>query len=132
MRERGWAGKRNGELLRLAAPVFDVLLTMDRGIEYQQNLPAFASAVILIEARSNRRGDVEPAMGEVNRLPALVSPGHLYRVKAHSGRFLSRPPHTPVRTGPHGAVHRSGFNQAPIQEEGVEGAVGRRGVDGVF
>ena len=31
VREQGWAGKRNGELLRLAAPVFDVLLTMDRG-----------------------------------------------------------------------------------------------------
>ena len=82
VRERGWAGKRNGELLRLAAPVFDVLLTMDRGIEYQQNLPTFAMAVILIEARSNRRSDVAPAMGEVNRLLALVSPGHLYRVKA--------------------------------------------------
>ena len=82
VRERGWVGKRNGELLRLAAPVFDVLLTMDRGIEYQQNLPTFAIAVILIEARSNRRADVEPAMGEVNRLLALVLPGHLYRVKA--------------------------------------------------
>lgn len=45
VRERGWAGKRNGELLRLAGSVFDVLLTMDRGIEYQQNLPAFAIAV---------------------------------------------------------------------------------------
>ena len=82
VRERGWTGKRNGELLRLAAPTFDVLLTMDRGIEYQQNLPTFAITVILIEARSNRRVDVEPAMGEVNRLLTLVSSGQLYRVKA--------------------------------------------------
>ena len=82
VRERGWAGKRNGELLRLAGPIFDVLLTMDRGFEYQQNLPTYTIAVILIEARSNRRADVEPAMGEVNRLLALVSPGHLYRIKA--------------------------------------------------
>lgn len=68
VRERGWIGKRNGELLQAAAPDFDVLLTMDRGIEYQQNLPAFDIAVVLISARSNRRRDVEPAMPEVNRV----------------------------------------------------------------
>ncbi|MDQ2695700.1 MAG: DUF5615 family PIN-like protein, partial [Pseudomonadota bacterium] len=36
--ERGWSGKTNGELLRLAEVEFDVLVTMDRGIEHQQNL----------------------------------------------------------------------------------------------
>lgn len=36
--ERGWAGVKNGELLDRAEEEFDVLLTMDQGIEYQQNL----------------------------------------------------------------------------------------------
>lgn len=34
----GWAGKRNGELLRLAAAEFDALLTADQNLEHQQNL----------------------------------------------------------------------------------------------
>lgn len=82
VRERGWIGKRNGELLRAAAPDFDVLLTMDRGIEYQQNLTAFDIAVILVRARSNRREDVEPAMPEMNRVLGEVEAGRLYHVDA--------------------------------------------------
>jgi hypothetical protein len=34
--ERGWSGMKNGELLRLAAKEFEVFVTMDAGIEYQQ------------------------------------------------------------------------------------------------
>ena len=45
--EVGWAGIKNGELLRLAATQFDVLLTVDRNLEYQQNLAAVALAVIV-------------------------------------------------------------------------------------
>lgn len=82
VRERGWIGKRNGDLLRVAARAFDVLLTMDRGVGYQQNLPAFDIAVILITARSNRRSDVEPAMSEVNRVLREVEVGKLYHVTA--------------------------------------------------
>ena len=82
VRERGWTGKRNGELLRAASPTFDVLVTMDRGIEYQQNLSAFDIAVILVRARSNRRKDVEPAMSEVNRVLREVEAGRLYHVAA--------------------------------------------------
>jgi hypothetical protein len=35
--EVGWAGVKNGELLQMAARRFDVLLTVDRNLEYQQN-----------------------------------------------------------------------------------------------
>jgi predicted nuclease of predicted toxin-antitoxin system len=41
--EYGWAGVKNGELLRLAANSFDVLLTVDRNLEYQQNFVGAAS-----------------------------------------------------------------------------------------
>jgi predicted nuclease of predicted toxin-antitoxin system len=37
----GWSGIKNGQLLALAAPQFDVILTMDRNIEFQQNVAAF-------------------------------------------------------------------------------------------
>jgi hypothetical protein len=35
--EAGWAGLKNGELLKIAAAQFDVLLTVDRSLEYPQN-----------------------------------------------------------------------------------------------
>jgi hypothetical protein len=38
--ERGWQGKKNGDLLATAEPFFDVLITVDKGIRYQQNGPA--------------------------------------------------------------------------------------------
>ena len=37
--EAGWAGVKNGELLRLAAVAFDLMITVDRNLEYQQTLP---------------------------------------------------------------------------------------------
>ena len=51
---QGWKGKRNGELLEQAAETFDVLVTMDKSIEYQQNISKYAIGVILISVRSNR------------------------------------------------------------------------------
>jgi predicted nuclease of predicted toxin-antitoxin system len=46
--EMGWAGKRNGELLRLAEREFEVFLTVDRKLQRQQNLSAFNIAVIVM------------------------------------------------------------------------------------
>ena len=53
---------RNGELLRQAAATFDALITMNRGIEHQQNLRKYTIGVILISAKSNRLQDIQPAM----------------------------------------------------------------------
>jgi hypothetical protein len=47
------AGVKNGELLRLAAERFDVLLTVDRNLEYQQSFLGAALAVMVLHARSN-------------------------------------------------------------------------------
>jgi hypothetical protein len=54
--EMGWAGKSNGELLGLAAPQFDVLITIDAGIQYQQNLSNTSLSIVLLHARSNIGG----------------------------------------------------------------------------
>jgi predicted nuclease of predicted toxin-antitoxin system len=56
--EMGWASKRNGELLALAAVEFDVFLTSDRNLSHQQNLSAFDIAVIVLVAGSNRLEDL--------------------------------------------------------------------------
>lgn len=46
--EMGWASKHNGELLHLAERQFDVFLTVDRKLRFQQNLSAFDIAVIVL------------------------------------------------------------------------------------
>ena len=38
VQEAGWAGKKNGELLSVAENAFDVLVTVDTNLRYQQNL----------------------------------------------------------------------------------------------
>ena len=82
VRERGWSGKKNGELLRLTEAEFDVLVTLDTNMRHQQNLPKYDFAVILITARSNKRSAIEPTMPEVNRLLPAAQPGLLYVVAA--------------------------------------------------
>jgi hypothetical protein len=51
--EMGWAGVKNGELLRRAASKFDILITVDRNLEYQQSFPDFSLAVIIVHTASN-------------------------------------------------------------------------------
>ncbi len=51
--EMGWAGVKNGELLRRAASQFEVLLTVDRNLEYQQDFPNLSLAVLIVHSPSN-------------------------------------------------------------------------------
>jgi predicted nuclease of predicted toxin-antitoxin system len=58
-RYAGLAGLKNGDLLAAAeASGFDVFLTVDRGIEYQQNLSGRSIAIIILRAKSNRLADL--------------------------------------------------------------------------
>jgi len=64
--EEGLAGKRNGELLAFAEESgFQVFLTLDRGLEYEQNLQRRDIAIILIRSRSNRLADLLPHVPKV-------------------------------------------------------------------
>jgi hypothetical protein len=70
--EMGWAGVNNGALLQLATTRFDVLLTVDRNLEYQQNFTGLAIAVIVVDAPSNDITILRPLMPAV--LEALANP----------------------------------------------------------
>lgn len=63
--ESEWAGVTNGDLLRLAAERFNVLLTVDRNLEYQQNFLGAAVAVIVMHAPSNDIAALQPLMRKV-------------------------------------------------------------------
>jgi hypothetical protein len=79
--DEGWAGKKNGELLTLAETSgFQVFITIDRGIEYQQNLKPRSVAVLLIRTKSNRLVDLLPHVPEVLNVLASLQPGQLAKV----------------------------------------------------
>jgi len=59
-RQMGGATIRNGELLALAARQFDVFVTVDRNLSFQQNLVSLRIAVIVLQARTNRLADLRP------------------------------------------------------------------------
>jgi hypothetical protein len=54
----GWTSIKNGELLSLASEQFDVFVTVDRNLSFQQNLGSFSVAVIVLHAQSNRLSDL--------------------------------------------------------------------------
>ena len=70
----GWAGIKNGQLLALAATKFDVFITADRNIEYQQNLAALPLAVLVLVVRSNRMEDVAPIVPDILQALSLLPP----------------------------------------------------------
>ncbi|EMR01175.1 DUF5615 family PIN-like protein [Cesiribacter andamanensis] len=52
--DKGWDGKKNGELMRLlVADTFDALLTFDKNLQHQQNFNTYTIPVLVLNAPSN-------------------------------------------------------------------------------
>ena len=81
VRYRGWQGKENGELLRIAANEFDAFITMDHGIPHQQNLSEIKIGIILLEAESNRFEDLAPLISKVNVVLKTLKNGQVMDVR---------------------------------------------------
>ena len=83
VQELGWAGTKNGALLRRAAAEgFEVFVTVDRNLEFQQHVPGLGVAVVALHARSNDIADLEPLMPAVLALLPTLTPGQVVRVPA--------------------------------------------------
>ena len=80
--ECGWAGKSNGELLKLAGQDFDVFVTADQGIQYQQNLAGFPIAVVTLAAPSNRLADLRALVPKVLASLDGLEPGQVVVIAA--------------------------------------------------
>lgn len=66
--DQGWRGKENGELLKLLlSNAFEVLLTMDSSLPYQQNFKKYPVPVIILKVKTNRYADL------IKLLPNLTS-----------------------------------------------------------
>ena len=62
VQRQGWASIKNGKLLALAKDQFDLLLTADKGMEYQQNQHTLPVAILVVRAKSNRLEDLARAV----------------------------------------------------------------------
>ena len=80
--DRGWKGMKNGKLLRATAQEFGAFITMDKGIEHQQNWQILPLAIVIISAKTNRYADVAPAIPEVNEVLRRIQEGELAHVSA--------------------------------------------------
>jgi hypothetical protein len=80
--EAGWAGKKNGELVSLAENAgVQVFVSLDQGIEFQQNLTGRNIAVILLRAKSNRLADLMPLAAKILTSLSSIEPGLLVRIQ---------------------------------------------------
>jgi predicted nuclease of predicted toxin-antitoxin system len=80
--EAGWAGSKNGELLRLAEPAFDVFVTMDQHLPEQQNLSGVKLCVVILRARSSALQDLLPLAGSLRSVVAEAKPGSVVVLEA--------------------------------------------------
>ena len=76
----GWQGIKNGELLQLAQVTFDILVTMDRNLEFQQNIGRLEMCVVLVLATSNRMVHLRPSVPALLEAINVGQPGQLIRV----------------------------------------------------
>jgi hypothetical protein len=85
--EAGLAGKKNGVLLSLAEGAgFDVFLTLDKGLPYQQNLAGRGIAIVIIRSRSNRLQDLLPNMEACLSVMSSIQPGEVMQVGDYGDR----------------------------------------------
>ena len=82
VRNELWTSLTNGELLRRAAERFDVVVTADQNLEFQQNLKVLPIAVVVMIADSNRLESLEPLVPDVLEALKTLKPKTLLRVGA--------------------------------------------------
>ncbi len=64
-----WLGKKNGELLGLAAfNGFELIITLDRNLKHQQNLDKFALKFIVVLAMNNKPETILPYVEKIRNL----------------------------------------------------------------
>lgn len=79
--EVGWAGKTNGELLLLASGNFDVFITVDKNLIYQQNINLYEICVVVLATKRNRFKDLVPLIPKLLNRIKDIKPGTFIELK---------------------------------------------------
>ena len=78
--QAGFKGLKNGALLRMASLEFDVLITVDQNIPFQQNLSGFTIAIVILVARSNRYSELRTLAPSVLHALTFIRAGEVIRI----------------------------------------------------
>ena len=77
----GWSGTENGELLKIAGESgFDVMITKDSGVEYEQPLATLPIAVVVMKAKTNKLDEIRPLIPAILTTLANLQPRTLARI----------------------------------------------------
>ena len=82
--EMGWAGTKNGELMKVACDHVDVFVTADQNLQYQQNLAYADVGVIVLVAINNRIETLAPLMPQVNEALKRIAAGQVIEIEAET------------------------------------------------
>ena len=80
VQEMGWDGIKNGRLLALAERDFQVFITGDRNLSFQQNVPSVALAVVVLKAESIRLVHARPLMPKLLAMLPSLKPGQIVSI----------------------------------------------------
>lgn len=78
--ETGWQDFDDRPLLEHADGSFDVLLTVDQNLPYQQNLSRYDLSIIVLIARTNRLEDLQPLAPSLLDVLEIIQPGELFEI----------------------------------------------------
>ena len=84
VQEEAWGSFSNGELLRRAEVSFDVLVTADRRMQYQQNLSSFSIGIIVIVTPRLRLQTLRRALGDLRNAINDVAPGEIRHIEVRA------------------------------------------------
>jgi len=79
--EMGWSGVKNGVLLGLATAEFDCFLTVDRNLQFQQNVVGLTIGVVILHAQGNDLSSLQPLMPNVRSVLDQLTPGQVVNVR---------------------------------------------------
>lgn len=86
VQEEGWSSVKNGELLQRASHSFEVLVTADQRLQYQQNIPRFQIGVVVIAAADTRLPNLQSLLPQLRAAITSVSPGSVSVVRTEPRR----------------------------------------------
>jgi hypothetical protein len=75
--EAGFGGLENGELLRAASGLFDVLITVDQNLRFQQDIKKFQIAVLVLISSGTTYPDLKPLVLGILDALGRIKPGEL-------------------------------------------------------
>ena len=79
--EAGFKGLENGDLLKAASGVYEVLITVDRNIPYQQNLAGLNIAILILAAKRNSYARLKPLIPRALTALETMKVGDVIRIE---------------------------------------------------